>query len=55
MAADNSGIHLTHWAVTALADEHSRSNHRLELPGPRRTSPAGDVYVRSTCYVGGQT
>jgi hypothetical protein len=39
----NPRIHLTRWAVTALAEKHRRQDHRPGLPGPRRTSPAGDA------------
>jgi hypothetical protein len=41
----NNRIHLTRWAVTAPAGRHRRSVHRPGLPGPRRTSPAGDANV----------
>jgi hypothetical protein len=44
--AFTSRIHLTRWAVTALAEKHRRQDHRPGLPGPRRTSPAGDANVR---------
>jgi hypothetical protein len=46
--SSNSRIHLTRWAVTALAEKHRRQDHRPGLPGPRRTSPAGDANVRPT-------
>jgi hypothetical protein len=42
----NSRIHLTRWAITALADEHRKQDHRSGLPGPRRPQPAGDANVR---------
>jgi hypothetical protein len=42
----NSRIHLTRWAVTALAEKHRRQSHHLGLPGPRRPQPAGDANVR---------
>ncbi len=42
----NSRIHLTHWAVTALAETHRRQDHHPGLPGPRRPQPAGDANVR---------
>jgi hypothetical protein len=41
----NSRIHLTRWAVTALAEKHRRSDHRPGLPVPRRHQPAGDANV----------
>jgi hypothetical protein len=41
----NCRIHLTCWAVTALAEKHRSSNHRPRLPGPRRPQPAGDANV----------
>jgi hypothetical protein len=43
----NRRIHLTRWAVTALADEHRKQDHRPWLPGPRRPQPAGDANVRA--------
>ncbi len=42
----NSRIHLTRWAVTALAETHRSSNYYRALPGPRRPQPAGDANVR---------
>jgi hypothetical protein len=42
----NSRIHLTRWAVTALAEKHRRQDHRPGLPGPRQPQPAGDANVR---------
>jgi hypothetical protein len=42
----NNRIHLTRWAVTALAEKHRRQNHRPGLPGPRQPQPAGDANVR---------
>ena len=42
----NRRIHLTRWAVTALAEKHRRQDHRLGLPGPRRPQLAGDANVR---------
>jgi hypothetical protein len=45
MNQPNSRIHLTRWPVTALAEDHRRSNNRLGLPGPRRPQPAGDANV----------
>ncbi len=42
----NSRIHLTRWAVTALAEKHRSSDHRFGLPGPRRPQLAGDANVR---------
>ena len=42
----NSRIHLTRWAVTALAGSHGRQDHHPGLPGPRRPQPAGDANVR---------
>jgi hypothetical protein len=41
----NCRVHLTRWAVTALAEKHRRSDHRPGLPGPRRPQPAGDANV----------
>ncbi len=55
----NYRIHLTRWAVTALARKPMKMNHRLLPPGPRRTSPAGDANVlrivgrRASYSVGG--
>jgi hypothetical protein len=46
----NSRIHLTRWAVTALAGIHRRSDHHLGLPGPRRPQPAGDANVSESCF-----
>jgi hypothetical protein len=43
----NSRIHLTRWAVTALAEKHRRQDYRPGLPGPRQPQPAGDANVRS--------
>jgi hypothetical protein len=43
----NRRIHLTRWAVTALAEKHRRQDHHPGLPGPRRPQPAGDANVRS--------
>ena len=42
----NRRIHLTRWAVTALAEKHRRQDHHPGLPGPRRPQPAGDANVR---------
>jgi hypothetical protein len=42
----NSRIHLTRWAVTALAETHRRQDHLPGLPGPRQPQPAGDANVR---------
>ncbi len=42
----NSRIHLTRWAVTALAEKHRGQDHHPGLPGPRRPQPAGDANVR---------
>jgi hypothetical protein len=42
----NRRIHLTRWAVTALAENHRKQDHRPGLPGPRRPQPAGDANVR---------
>jgi hypothetical protein len=44
--ASNHRIHLTRWAITALADEHRKQDHRSGLPGPRQPQPAGDANVR---------
>jgi 4-amino-4-deoxy-L-arabinose transferase-like glycosyltransferase len=41
----NRRIHLTRWAVTALADEHRKHDHRPWLPGPHRPQPADDANV----------
>jgi hypothetical protein len=41
----NSRIHLTRWAVTALAEKHRRQDYRPGLPGPRQPQPAGDANV----------
>jgi hypothetical protein len=50
----NSRVHLSGGSVTALARKPMSMNHHLMLPGPRRTSPAGDANViasrpRSAC------
>jgi hypothetical protein len=42
----NCRIHLTRWAVTALAEKHRRQDHHPGLPGPRQPQPAGDANVR---------
>ena len=47
----NSRVHLPGGSVTALAEGHRRLDHRLGLPGPRRTSPAGDANVSFVCGV----
>jgi hypothetical protein len=41
----NRRIHLTRWAVTALAEKHRWSDHHPGLPGPRQPQPAGDANV----------
>jgi hypothetical protein len=48
VGSPNSRIHLTRWAVTALAEKHRRQEHRPGLPGPRRPQPAGDANVSVT-------
>jgi hypothetical protein len=42
----NNCIHLTRWAVTALAEKHRRQDLHPGLPGPRRPQLAGDANVR---------
>jgi hypothetical protein len=42
----NHRIHLTRWAVTALAERHGSQDHHRWLPGPRRPQRAGDANVR---------
>jgi hypothetical protein len=44
----NYRIHLTRWAVTALAEKHRRQDHHSGLPGPRRPQLAGDANVRGS-------
>ncbi len=44
--APNSRMHLTRWAVTALAEKHRGQNHHPGLPGPRQPQLAGDANVR---------
>jgi hypothetical protein len=43
--SSNYCIHLTRWAVTALAEKHRKQDHRPGLPGPRRPQLAGDANV----------
>ena len=38
-------IHMTRCAIPALAEEQSKSDHRLGPPWPRGPWPAGDANV----------
>jgi hypothetical protein len=41
-------VHLTRRAIMAQAEMRRKQDHHPGLPGPRRTSPAGDAHVRRT-------
>jgi hypothetical protein len=49
----NCRVHLSGGSVTTLAEKHRGKDGRPSLPGPRRTSPAGDANVRCICLKGG--